>query len=92
MKCTKTGITDSKEYVYKALEDLKYQIEHISISIEAKTPKFLTKIDEMRASIANILGIGKDQIGITATTGEGLTSFRKRRRNFYNCYYDSKMI
>ena len=42
----KQGITDSKEYLKKALEDLKETIAHISISIEGKTPKFYLRIDD----------------------------------------------
>ena len=48
---------------------------HISISIEAKVPKFAPKIQKMRENIAKILGIKSSQVGITVTTGEGLTSF-----------------
>ena len=77
----KKGIIDSKEYVKKAMEDLNNTIEHISISIEAKAPKMSPKIEELRESIAKILKIEKNQVGITATTGEELTAFRKRRRN-----------
>lgn len=73
----KSGITDSKEYLKKALEYLKEKIVHISISIEAKEPKISPKIEEMRKSISTVLGIGKNQVGITATTGEGLTEFGK---------------
>ncbi len=71
----KNGITNSKEYVKKALEYLEEKIVHISISIEGKTPKISPKIEEMRESIAKLLRIEKENIGITATTGEGLTSF-----------------
>lgn len=74
--CAKCGITDSKVYLEKALEDLKYPIEHVSISIEAKVPKFAMKIEEMRKNIAKILKIKKSQVGITATTGEELTQVR----------------
>ena len=61
----KNGITDSKEYVKEAL------------TIEGKTPKISPKVEEMRQSIAEILGITTSQVGITATTGEGLTEFGK---------------
>lgn len=82
------GITDSKEYVKEALKYLKEKIVHISITIEAKTPKMSPKIEEMRKSIASLLKISPNQVGITATTGEGLTGFRKRRRHkcIYNTY------
>lgn len=81
MRCAWRGITDSKEYLKKAMEDLEEKIEHLSISIEAKTPKILPKVEEMRESIAEILDIDKNQVGITATTGEGLTACRKWRRD-----------
>ncbi len=73
----KNGITDSKEYVKEALKYLDDKIEHISITIEGKTPKISPKVEEMRQSIAEILGITTSQVGITATTGEGLTEFGK---------------
>lgn len=73
----RNGITDSKEYVKEALKYLNEKIEHISITIEGKTPKISPKIEEMRKSIAEILNITTSQIGITATTGEGLTEFGK---------------
>jgi len=73
----KSGITDSKEYLKEALKYLKEKIVHISFSIECKTPKISPKIDSIRKSIADILNINKEQIGITATTGEGLTGMGK---------------
>lgn len=72
-----SGITDSKEYVKEALKYLKEKIVHISFSIECKTPKISPKIEAIRRSIANILDIQEQQIGITATTGEGLTGMGK---------------
>lgn len=88
IKCVRIGITDSREYLKKALEDLEDKIEHISISIEAKRPKILPKVEDMRKSIAKILNIQTNQVGITATTGEGLTAFRKWRRDCCNMYFD----
>lgn len=75
MKCVRHGITDSKAYLDKALEDLEGEIEHVSISIEGKRPKFAPKIEDLRKSIANALRIMEDKVGITCTTGEGLTAF-----------------
>lgn len=71
----RAGITDSRSYLVTALIDLKYPIVHLSISIECLTPKISPHIDEMRISLAPLLGIAPDCIGITATTGEGLTAF-----------------
>ncbi len=69
------GIIDSEEYVKEALKYLDNKIEHLSISIECKVPKITPKIEGMRENISRILGIKPNQVGITATTGEGLTDF-----------------
>lgn len=73
----KNGITDSEEYLKEALKYLNENIVHLSISIECKVPKISPKIDDMRKNIARILNISENSIGITATTGEGLTEFGK---------------
>lgn len=80
----KSGITDSEEYLKEALKYLNEKIVHLSISIECKTPKISPKIEEMRNNIARILNITPSQVGITATTGEGLTEFGKG--NGINCF------
>lgn len=73
-----SGITDSREYLKEALKHLNGQkVSHVSISIECKRPKILPKVQELRESIAKVMGISSSMIGITATTGEGLTAFGK---------------
>ncbi len=74
--CLKHGITDSKAYLAEAMKYLgESKIVHVSISIECLTPKITPKIPEIRANLSNLLGIPENCIGITATTGEGLTQF-----------------
>lgn len=73
--CKNHGIINSEEYVKEALKYLNEKIVHLSISIECKKPKISPKIEEMRSNIARILNISKNSIGITATSGEGLTEF-----------------
>lgn len=73
----KNGITDSEEYLKEALKSLKEKIVHLSISIECLTPRISPQIEEMRKNIARILQIEENCIGITATTGEGLTEAGK---------------
>ena len=73
----KNGITDSEEYLKEALKYLENKIIHLSISIECKVPKITPKIDEMRRNIARMLNIDEKCVGITATSGEGLTEFGK---------------
>lgn len=73
------GITDSRAYLREALRHMKKEarILHVSISIEALRPKLSSHIERMRTSLAGLLGIEPGSIGITATTGEGLTEFGK---------------
>ncbi len=74
--CKKDGITDSKVYLEKAFQSLKNQeIVHLAISIEAKRPRLQHKIDEMKKNICSILKIPVERVGITATSGDGLTDF-----------------
>lgn len=72
----KQGITDSRVYLEEALKTLGEQkITHIALSLEGTRPKFLKKIPELRENIAKLMGIDPAQVGLTATTGEGLTDF-----------------
>lgn len=71
-----SGVTDSREYLKLALADLHPgRIEHVAISIECLIPKISPQVDAMKASIAQLLSIQPSDVGITATTGEGLTAF-----------------
>lgn len=70
----KEGITDSEVYLKKALETLhRFAIEHVALTIEAKKPRLHPRIEEMRAKVASLLHLSTDQVGITATTGAGLS-------------------
>ncbi|CAC9629692.1 2-C-methyl-D-erythritol 2,4-cyclodiphosphate synthase (EC 4.6.1.12) [uncultured Gammaproteobacteria bacterium] len=72
------GITDSTEYLKLALKDLgSWQIEHIAIAVECLVPKITPKMQALRSNIANLTNIEISDIGITATTGEGLSAFGK---------------
>lgn len=72
----KKGITDSSVYLLKALEFLgNNKISHVSISLECKKPKISPHIEKMKNRISDLLSISVSDIGITATTGEGLTDF-----------------
>ena len=73
----RAGITDSRAYLAEALKDLHEPVEHVSFSIEGLHPKIAPRAEEIRAQVASLLGIEPSQVGITATTGEGLTDFGK---------------
>jgi len=72
----KKGITDSSVYLQEALKTLgKQKISHVALTLEGTRPKFLKRIPELRQNIAREMGLDVSQIGVTATTGEGLTDF-----------------
>lgn len=74
--CHKNGITDSQVYLEHALESLgDWKIEHIALSIEGQRPRLEPRNLEMRQKTADVLKINLDQVGITATSGDGLTDF-----------------
>lgn len=74
--CLKDGITDSEVYLKEALKTLgKQKISHLAITIEGKKPRFKPRLLEMRENIARVMNIDSSQVGVTATTGEGLTDF-----------------
>ena len=74
--CRKDGITDSQVYLEKALQTLGSQkIIHVALSIEGKRPYFEEKIGQMKKKIASVLHIQTAAVGITATSGDGLTDF-----------------
>ena len=49
-----------------------YTINNVDATIIAQAPKFAPHIDDMRKNIADSLKIEKEQVGIKATTEEGL--------------------
>jgi len=74
--CLAERITDSTEYVREALKYLAdREIVHVSFSVECKTPRLSPHIDDIRRSISDLLKIPKTAVGMTATSGEELSSF-----------------
>jgi len=72
------GQTDSRVYLEKAVDTLSaggWKLTHVSISIEAKRPHLADHIPTIKKSIASLLSIQENDVGLTATTGEGLTAF-----------------
>ncbi len=74
--CSKDGITNSEFYLtegYQTLKDQNFSVSHVAVSLEAKKPSFKKHLLEMRKNIAKVLEIKLEDVGITATSGEGLT-------------------
>lgn len=74
--CKKDGISDSEVYVKRALSTMGGgEIVHVAITIEAKRPRLQGMIEGMKGSVASVLKIKPGQVGITVTSGDGLTDF-----------------
>lgn len=74
------GITDSKEYVkviLKIMDNHGFKISNIGIMLECKTPKIEQYSQLIKESLSKILKLDLHLIGLTATSGEGLTDFGK---------------
>jgi len=75
------GIKDSKKYVgyiFQKVKKLDFIVENISVSVEAKKPRLsLDDIYKIKKRITQLLEVKITQIGITFTSGEGLTAFGK---------------
>ena len=76
--CLEEGIKDSSVFLAKAIEDISgAKIIHCSVSVECLVPKLKPHLDAIRSRIAELLDLPLSSVGLTATTGEGLTSFGK---------------
>lgn len=79
--CLKKGIIDSREYLEVALkmvEKAGYKVGNISLAVEAKKPRIpLLLIKKMKKTIAGLVQIPAGRVGLTFTSGEGLTAFGK---------------
>jgi len=74
--CLKDGITDSEIYLKEALKTLgKQEIVHVAVTLEGKRPLFKQRVEAMRQNIARVMNLNVSQVGLTATSGEGLTDF-----------------
>ena len=77
--CLEQGIIDSKEYLKVALKmvsEVGYKVNNISLAIEAKKPRVpRVLIGKMKKKIAKLVQVPQGNVGITFTSGEGLTAF-----------------
>ncbi len=74
----KKGIMNSKEYLKLILNKMKeknFRINNICVSIEAAKPRFEVHTNKIKDSLSKILNIEKNDIGVTYTSGDGLTKF-----------------
>lgn len=70
------GITDSSAYVVHALSSAQkrgWGVVSVSISIEARRPRLEKYAAAMKKKMAELLGIEVENIGLTCTSGEGIS-------------------
>ncbi|MEY3910550.1 MAG: hypothetical protein RJB43_1241 [Verrucomicrobiota bacterium] len=69
---------DSAVIVKKAVAEAKgnggWVVGNIDIVIIGERPKVMAHVETMKASVAGIIGISPSQVGIKATTNEGMDS------------------
>jgi 2-C-methyl-D-erythritol 2,4-cyclodiphosphate synthase len=69
---------DSAVIVKKAVAEAKAQggwiVGNVDLVIIGERPKVMAHVDAMKASVAGIIGISPSQVGIKATTNEGMDS------------------
>ncbi len=74
--CLEEGIQDSAVFLQEALRHLNgFLPTHLSITVEAARPHLAPHIQRMKARLAALLSLDVEQIGLTATSGEGLTAY-----------------
>ncbi len=60
------------KHVAALLEEKCFVIENVDATVIAQRPKLLPYMEQMRANIADALGLETDRVNIKATTEEGL--------------------
>lgn len=74
------GVKDSRKYlefILRKMNEKKLKIQNVAIMLEGKRPKIDKHIDKIKGSLSRLLKIKEENIGIAATSGEGLTEFGK---------------
>jgi len=89
------GIKSSMEYIAVPLREIytrKYEIEYVSIHIEAKIPRILPYHDRLIDGLARILSMGTDKIALTYETGDELSDFAKGKGIRVRCAILAKKL
>ena len=72
------GEKKSTAYLANVLARMKrarHTLQHIAISFEAAVPKIDPLVPRLKKNLTKLLGVSEARVGITATSGEGLTAF-----------------
>jgi 2-C-methyl-D-erythritol 2,4-cyclodiphosphate synthase len=75
---SRNGVNDSREYVKVArahVEQAGYRVNNVGLTIEGLRPKIDPVSLRLKESVARLLGVPPDAVGINASTGERMTPF-----------------
>ncbi len=56
-----------------------YRVVNVDATVMLERPKLRPHVEEMRARLAEVLGVGPDCVSVKAKTGEGLDAVGERR-------------
>ena len=66
-------------YAVGLIQDKGYNVANIDTVIDLESPRLRTHIDEMRANLADALGVELDQVSVKAKTGEAVGAVGERQ-------------
>lgn len=78
--CLKKKIKDSRKYLEKIMRKVKrkgYEINNVGCMLECKRPKIDAISTRLKTNLSYLCKVSVQRVGITATSGEKLTSFGK---------------
>lgn len=93
--CLKKKIKDSRKYLAVALRKVRrksYGLNNLGVMLECKNPKIDEISPKVKANLSMLTGLPEARIGITATSGEKLTSFGKGKGIQCFCIVSLKKI
>ena len=76
----KKSITDSREFlkvIFQKVKNKGFKIGNVAIMLEGQKPKLEKHREKMQKSLAKLLEIKKEDVGIAFTTSQDLTAFGK---------------
>ena len=76
----RAGTTDSREFlkvIFKKVKNQGFKVNNVAIMLEGQKPKLEKYREKMQKSLAKLLEIKKEDVGLAFTTGQDLTIFGK---------------
>lgn len=92
-KMCEEGVKDSREYlsvVLRKMSEQDYCFNNISFTLEGKRPRLEHHHDHIKKAISTILEVDPKKVGLTFTTGDGLTLFGQGKGLQCWCYLSLK--